>query len=87
MSPPLLEVTDLVKHFPIKSGVVIDREIGRVRAVDGVSLTLDEGGDPRAGGRIRLWKVDAVPADHAADHTDLGIGAFRRRGAGGQEPR
>ena len=40
---PLLEVTDLVKHFPIKSGVLIDREVGRVRAVDGVSLTLHEG--------------------------------------------
>src|SRR5690348_14870163 len=40
---PLLEVTDLVKHFPIKSGVVIDREVARVRAVDGVSLTLREG--------------------------------------------
>ncbi len=26
---PLLEVTDLVKHFPIKSGVVIDREVGQ----------------------------------------------------------
>lgn len=39
----LLEVTDLVKHFPIKSGVVVDREVGRVRAVDGVSLTLNEG--------------------------------------------
>ena len=40
---PLLEVTDLVKHFPIKSGVIVDREVGRIRAVDGVSLTLDEG--------------------------------------------
>lgn len=40
---PLLEVTDLVKHFPIRSGVVLDREVGRVRAVDGVSLTLREG--------------------------------------------
>ncbi|MEN4475163.1 dipeptide ABC transporter ATP-binding protein [Mycolicibacterium cosmeticum] len=39
----LLEVTDLVKHFPIKSGVIVDREIGRVRAVDGVSLSLYEG--------------------------------------------
>jgi oligopeptide transport system ATP-binding protein len=39
----LLEVTDLVKHFPIKSGIVIDREVARVRAVDGVSLTLNEG--------------------------------------------
>ncbi|MDZ4266085.1 MAG: dipeptide ABC transporter ATP-binding protein [Mycobacterium sp.] len=40
---PLLEVTDLVKHFPIKSGVVIERQVGEVRAVDGVSLTLREG--------------------------------------------
>jgi oligopeptide transport system ATP-binding protein len=40
---PLLEVRDLVKHFPIKSGVIIDREVGSVRAVDGVSLTVKEG--------------------------------------------
>ena len=40
---PLLEVTDLVKHFPIKSGIVVDREVARVRAVDGVSFTLNEG--------------------------------------------
>jgi len=40
---PLLEVTDLVKYFPIKSGIVIDREVAQVRAVDGVSLTLHEG--------------------------------------------
>ena len=33
----LLEVRDLVKHFPIKTGVIFDHEIGRVRAVDGVS--------------------------------------------------
>jgi oligopeptide transport system ATP-binding protein len=39
----LLEMRDLVKHFPIKSGVIIDREIGRVRAVDGVTLTVKEG--------------------------------------------
>jgi oligopeptide transport system ATP-binding protein len=40
---PLLEVTDLVKHFPIKAGMVVDREVARVRAVDGVSFTLHEG--------------------------------------------
>jgi oligopeptide transport system ATP-binding protein len=40
---PLLEVSHLVKHFPIVSGVLIDREVGRVRAVDDVSLTLNEG--------------------------------------------
>ena len=42
-SSPLLEVTDLVKHFPIRSGLVIDREVARVRAVDGVSLTINAG--------------------------------------------
>jgi peptide/nickel transport system ATP-binding protein len=41
--PPLLEVSHLVKHFPIVSGVLIDREVGRVRAVDDVSLTLSTG--------------------------------------------
>jgi oligopeptide/dipeptide ABC transporter ATP-binding protein len=39
----LLEVDHLVKHFPIKSGVLIDREIGRVRAVDDVSFRVTEG--------------------------------------------
>lgn len=40
---PLLQVTDLVKHFPVKSGVLIDREVARVRAVDGVSFSLHAG--------------------------------------------
>ena len=35
----LLEVTDLVKHFPVKRGLLIDRTVDHVRAVDGVSLT------------------------------------------------
>ncbi len=39
----LLEVTDLVKHFPIKSGLLIDREVDRVRAVDGISFSVNKG--------------------------------------------
>jgi oligopeptide transport system ATP-binding protein len=39
----LLQVTDLVKHFPVKRGLLIDREIDRVRAVDGVSLRVGRG--------------------------------------------
>jgi oligopeptide transport system ATP-binding protein len=39
----LLEIRDLVKHFPIKSGVLIDRQVGAVQAVDGVTLTVKEG--------------------------------------------
>ena len=40
---PLLEVTDLVKHFPIKSGLLVDRVIDQVRAVDGISFTVNKG--------------------------------------------
>jgi oligopeptide transport system ATP-binding protein len=40
---PLLEVSQLVKHFPIKSGVLVDREVGAVRAVDDVSFDVAEG--------------------------------------------
>jgi oligopeptide transport system ATP-binding protein len=39
----LLEVTDLVKHFPIKRGILIDREVDQVRAVDGVSFQVERG--------------------------------------------
>ncbi|HWO83573.1 MAG TPA: ATP-binding cassette domain-containing protein [Solirubrobacterales bacterium] len=40
---PLLEVTDLVKHFPIKRGILVDREVDQVRAVDGVSFEVRRG--------------------------------------------
>jgi oligopeptide transport system ATP-binding protein len=40
---PLLEIDHLVKYFPIKSGVLIDREVASVQAVDDVSLTINEG--------------------------------------------
>ena len=39
----LLEVRDLEVHFPIKSGVIFDRTVGHVRAVDGVDLTIRRG--------------------------------------------
>jgi oligopeptide transport system ATP-binding protein len=40
---PLLEVEHLVKYFPIKQGLLIDREVASVKAVDDVSFTLREG--------------------------------------------
>ncbi|WP_231134260.1 ABC transporter ATP-binding protein [Motilibacter deserti] len=39
----VLEVRDLVKHFPLTQGVVFRRQIGAVRAVDGVSFDLHKG--------------------------------------------
>ena len=40
---PLVEVEDLRVWFPIKSGIVLDRHAGDVKAVDGVSLTIGRG--------------------------------------------
>jgi oligopeptide transport system ATP-binding protein len=39
----VLEVRDLVKHFPIARGVVFKRQIGAIRAVDGVNFELRRG--------------------------------------------
>jgi oligopeptide transport system ATP-binding protein len=40
---PLVSARDLVKYFPLTRGVLLSREIGRVHAVDGVSLEVTEG--------------------------------------------
>jgi oligopeptide transport system ATP-binding protein len=42
MAAPLLQVKNLVKHFPIRGGV-LQREVARVHAVDGVSFDLAAG--------------------------------------------
>ncbi len=40
---PVMEVRDLVKHFPITQGVIFQRQIGAVKAVDGVSFDIMPG--------------------------------------------
>ena len=40
---PLLEVENLVKHYPVKRGLILARTIGVVRAVDGISFQLARG--------------------------------------------
>jgi len=42
MNAPLLQVRNLVKHFPIRAGL-LRREVARVHAVDGVSFELAAG--------------------------------------------
>jgi oligopeptide/dipeptide ABC transporter ATP-binding protein len=39
---PLVEVTDLVKHFPVRGGI-LQRTVGLVQAVDGVSFEIRRG--------------------------------------------
>jgi oligopeptide transport system ATP-binding protein len=40
---PLLEVRDLKMYFPITRGIVFQRQIGAVKAVDGISMTIKRG--------------------------------------------
>jgi ABC-type oligopeptide transport system ATPase subunit len=39
----LLTVTDLEKHFPIRKGILVERTVDHVKAVDGVSFSIPEG--------------------------------------------
>ena len=39
----LLVVEDLVKHFPVTRGIVFQKEVASVRAVDGISFTVKQG--------------------------------------------
>ena len=43
MTEALLEVRDLVKHFPVKRGVLRGKQVGTVQAVDGISFTMQPG--------------------------------------------
>ncbi|HEV2659804.1 MAG TPA: ATP-binding cassette domain-containing protein, partial [Ktedonobacteraceae bacterium] len=42
-SNTLLDVRDLKMHFPITSGIIIQRAVGYVRAVDGISFSIERG--------------------------------------------
>ncbi|MGH3036203.1 MAG: ABC transporter ATP-binding protein [Gaiellaceae bacterium] len=39
----LLTVTDLEKHFPVRKGILIERTVDYVKAVDGVTFSIPEG--------------------------------------------
>src|SRR5213083_1687816 len=43
MAEDLLVVNDLKKHFPVTRGIIFQKQIGAVKAVDGVSFTVREG--------------------------------------------
>ncbi len=40
---PLLQVEDLKKHFPVTRGIVLQKQVGAVRAVDGVTFDVESG--------------------------------------------
>ncbi|GGM77646.1 dipeptide/oligopeptide/nickel ABC transporter ATP-binding protein [Longimycelium tulufanense] len=80
-SEVLVEVNDLKVHFPIKRGIILDRTIGYVYAVDGVDLTIRRGetyglvGESGCGkstlGRAMLKLVPLSDGHVVFDGTDL----------------
>jgi oligopeptide/dipeptide ABC transporter ATP-binding protein len=83
----LLEVRDLVKHFPITRGIIVQRKIGAVRAVDGVSFDVQRGetlgivGETGCGksttARLIMRLLDATSGEVRFDGQDI----TRLRGA------
>jgi oligopeptide transport system ATP-binding protein len=77
---PLLEVENLAKHFPVRSGLLA-RQTGTVRAVDGVSFTLRRGetlalvGESGCGksttGRLVLRLIEPTAGRVVIDGTDV----------------
>jgi peptide/nickel transport system ATP-binding protein len=77
----LVEVRGLKVHFPITSGIVIERPVGAVRAVDGVDLALVRGetlglvGESGCGkstvGRAVLRLLDATEGSIVFDGEDI----------------
>ena len=92
---PLVRLTAIKKHFPITQGIIFQREVGRVHAVDGVDLevfpgqTLGVVGETGCGkstlGRVisRLLPVTEGTVEfEGRDITDLkgkGLRQFRRQ--------
>jgi len=84
---PLVEVQDLKKYFPVTRGVVLQRRVGFVRAVDGVSFTIQRGetlgmvGESGCGkttvGRTMLGLYPATSGSVVIDGDDI-IRARRR---------
>ncbi|MFF5174153.1 ABC transporter ATP-binding protein [Micromonospora sp. NPDC000089] len=78
---PLVELRDLKVHFPIKSGLLVDRTVGHVYAVDGVSLSINAGetyglvGESGCGkstlGRGLLRLVEPTDGEIVFDGTDV----------------
>ncbi len=81
MTGPLLEVAGLKKHFPIREGVLFPRQVGAVKAVDGVDFHLaaretlalvgESGCGKTTTGRLVLRLVEATAGSVRFEGEDL----------------
>jgi oligopeptide/dipeptide ABC transporter ATP-binding protein len=84
----LVELRDLVKHYPVGRGVILRRELGTVHAVDGVSLEIVQGetfglvGETGSGkstvGRLATRLVEPTNGQVIYDGTDITRWSRRR---------
>src|SRR6186997_1042456 len=42
-SGDLVQIRDLQMHFPVTKGIILQRQVGAVKAVDGVSFNIKQG--------------------------------------------
>jgi peptide/nickel transport system ATP-binding protein len=85
--PAVLKVRDLVKTFKLTKGVVFRRQVGEVRAVDGVSFELPQGrtlgivGESGSGKSTTLHQILELTAPQAGSIEVLGadVAALDRR--------
>lgn len=84
----VMRVHDLVKTYPLTKGVVFRRQIGEVRAVDGISFELREGrtlgivGESGSGKSTTLHQILELAAPQSGSIEVLGadVAALDRRG-------
>ena len=43
MNDTLLQARDLTKHFPVTKGIIFMKQIGAIKAVDGIDFTITKG--------------------------------------------
>ena len=77
----LIEVRDLVKHFPLTQGIIFQKKVGAVKAVDGISFDVNQGetlgivGESGCGksttARLLMRLLDATSGEIVFDGRDV----------------